>query len=47
MLINNEKATKEEIVKTIKEIEKEIGPEDVFLFYYAGHGVMSLSSKFG
>ena len=24
------------------EITKNIGPEDVFIFYYAGHGVMSL-----
>ena len=39
--ITNEQATKEVISNTIKEIEKEIGPEDVFLFYYAGHGVMS------
>ncbi|MCB9224132.1 MAG: caspase family protein [Crocinitomicaceae bacterium] len=39
--ITNEKATKEVITATIKEIEEKIGPEDVFLFYYAGHGVMS------
>jgi WD40 repeat protein len=39
--ITNDKATKEIISETILEIEKTIGPEDVFLFYYAGHGVMS------
>lgn len=39
--ITNENATKEFIQSTISEIEKQIGPEDVFLFYYAGHGVMS------
>lgn len=39
-LLNNN-ATKATILATIEEIKKEIGPEDVFLFYYAGHGVMS------
>jgi WD40 repeat protein len=39
--ITNVKATKENIRNTIEEIKEDIGPEDVFLFYYAGHGVMS------
>ena len=39
--IINENATKEIIEATILEIKSKIGPEDVFLFYYAGHGVMS------
>lgn len=39
--ITNEKATKVEIEKTLAEIKKQIGPEDVFVLYYAGHGVMS------
>lgn len=43
--ITNEQATKEVITKTIEEIRKKIGPEDVFLFYYAGHGVMSLPKE--
>ena len=43
--ITNEKATKEVIEATIEEIKKKIGPEDVFLFYYAGHGVMSLPEE--
>jgi WD40 repeat protein len=39
--ITNEGATKENIQSTIEEIKAKIGPEDVFVFYYAGHGVMS------
>lgn len=38
--IADEKATKSNISAALKEIEAEIGPEDVFVFYYAGHGVM-------
>lgn len=37
----NENATKALIMNQISEVKKLIGPEDVFLFYYAGHGVMS------
>lgn len=43
--VENAKATKTEIERIINEIEEEIGPEDVFVFYYAGHGVMSFSDK--
>lgn len=39
--ITNSKATKVEIEKTLAEIKKQIGSEDVFVLYYAGHGVMS------
>ncbi len=39
--ILNSNATKENILNIITEIKTEIGSEDVFLFYYAGHGVMS------
>jgi WD40 repeat protein/uncharacterized caspase-like protein len=39
--IHNEQATKAVISATILEIKSKIGPEDVFVFYYAGHGVMS------
>ena len=31
---------KAEIKEAVDEINKEIGPEDVFVFFYAGHGVM-------
>ncbi|MFT5823856.1 MAG: WD40 repeat protein [Crocinitomix sp.] len=40
--ILNADATKANIMATITEIKSEIGSEDVFLFYYAGHGVMSV-----
>jgi len=34
-------ATKQDIVTAINEIAAKINPEDVFVLYYAGHGVMS------
>jgi hypothetical protein len=34
-------AVKPAIVETLKKIATQAGPRDVFLFYYAGHGVMS------
>jgi WD40 repeat protein len=43
--IKDSDANKENISTIIAGIEKEIGPEDVFLFYYAGHGVMSEDKK--
>lgn len=39
--ILNKNATKKGIEAVIDEVKTEIGSEDVFLFYYAGHGVMS------
>ncbi|MEO9533201.1 MAG: caspase family protein [Crocinitomicaceae bacterium] len=45
--INNSKATKLEIEKVLEELKEKIGPEDVFVFYYAGHGVMSLADDVG
>ncbi len=33
--------TKENVLKKIEDIQKTIGPEDVFVFFYAGHGIMS------
>ena len=39
--LNDKSVTKENIAATISEIQKVIGPEDVFVFYYAGHGTMS------
>ncbi len=38
----DEKANKKEIFEALNEIAKDIGPEDVFLFYYAGHGVFNI-----
>ena len=34
-------ATKQQIISTFKEIKTKIKPQDVFIFYYAGHGVMN------
>ena len=36
----DEEVTKEKVTSKIKEIEQKMGPEDVFVFYYAGHGMM-------
>ncbi len=43
--IQNDQATKANIESTFDQINLEIGPEDVFVFYYAGHGVMSVDEK--
>jgi len=43
--IKNEDANKENILKKVAELAKKVGPEDVFLFYYAGHGVMSIENE--
>ncbi|WP_221029456.1 caspase family protein [Actomonas aquatica] len=34
-------ATRENILATLETVRREAGPRDVFVFYYAGHGVMS------
>ncbi|HAV13375.1 MAG TPA: hypothetical protein DCX06_07800 [Opitutae bacterium] len=34
-------ATRENIIATLELIKQEAGPRDVFIFYYAGHGIMS------
>ncbi len=36
----DKKVTKENVLEMVQEIATTIGPEDVFVFYYAGHGVM-------
>ncbi len=36
----NKSANKVDLHQTIRNLKSEIGPEDVFVFYYAGHGVM-------
>jgi len=43
--IKNKDANKENILKQVSELAKKVGPEDVFLFYYAGHGVMSIEKE--
>jgi hypothetical protein len=34
-------ATRENILATLEAVKREAGPRDAFIFYYAGHGVMS------
>lgn len=41
--LKNENATKAIIQESITKITEAITPNDVFVFYYAGHGVMSLA----
>jgi len=43
--LTNAEATKPAIGQVVNEISQEIGPEDVFVFYYAGHGVMSFAEN--
>jgi uncharacterized caspase-like protein len=43
--IYDEQATKENIVKGFKSIIARAKPEDVFLFYYAGHGTLDEDNK--
>ena len=43
--LKNDEANKENIFKKINELSKKVGPEDVFIFYYAGHGVMRNDDK--
>lgn len=40
-ILKDEQCTKEGILSYLNSLSKEIKPEDVFIFYYAGHGVMS------
>ncbi|HZH85896.1 MAG TPA: caspase family protein [Brumimicrobium sp.] len=42
--LEDNQATKAEIQTIFKELIKNIGPEDVFVFYYAGHGAMSVTT---
>ena len=43
----NAEVNKTAIIETIQMIKDSVGPEDVFLFYYAGHGVMNEQVKTG
>lgn len=38
--IRNDEARRETILAKLGEVVKEAGPEDLFVFYYAGHGVV-------
>ncbi|HVD99914.1 MAG TPA: caspase family protein [Cytophagaceae bacterium] len=37
----DEKATRQAVLDTLEALSKKIAPQDVFLFYYAGHGSMT------
>jgi WD40 repeat protein len=43
-ILNDSKATRKGILEEIQKIKSQARPEDVFVFYYAGHGVMSSGS---
>jgi len=43
--IKDDKANKPAITAAFEEIIAAAGPEDVFVFYYAGHGVMSVTAS--
>lgn len=43
-ILKDEQCTKEDILSYLNNWSKDIKPEDVFILYYAGHGVMSEGS---
>jgi uncharacterized caspase-like protein len=46
VFIGDEKATKEGIVSELEKIKLSASPKDVFIFYYAGHGVVNQNKDF-
>lgn len=44
--IKNNEAIRENILSKITEIAGMANPQDIFIFYYAGHGVMNTASEF-
>ncbi|MEZ4816442.1 MAG: caspase family protein [Flavobacteriaceae bacterium] len=44
--IKNNEAIRDNILSKIMEIASMANPQDIFIFYYAGHGVMSGTSEF-
>ena len=45
VFIKNTDATRESILKEFNKLISTVSQEDVFVFYYAGHGVMSMEDK--
>ena len=45
VFIKDKDATRENILKEFENLKSNTGQEDVFIFYYAGHGVMSMDYK--
>ena len=46
VFLNDEKATKEGISNELDKIKAAATPKDVFIFYYAGHGVLNEKKEF-
>lgn len=44
-LVTDDKADHDGILEAFKQVEQNAKPEDVFVFYYAGHGVISEKNK--
>lgn len=45
-LLVNDQATKDGLVREMENIKSQAGQQDVFLFYFAGHGVMNGANEF-
>lgn len=45
LVLENEQCNKETILSCLNDLSQKVKPEDVLIFYYAGHGVMSEGSK--
>ena len=46
VFLGDDKATKESISSELEKVKTTAKPQDVFIFYYAGHGVMNDKKKF-
>ena len=46
-ILINENATRQKIIQAIQDIQKESKPEDLFIFFYAGHGIALEQSSSG
>jgi len=38
--LSNKKVTRKNVLEVLENIKRKMGPEDVFVFFYAGHGIM-------
>lgn len=38
--LSNKKVTRKNVLEIVEKIKQKMGPEDVFVFFYAGHGIM-------
>ncbi|MFT5601359.1 MAG: WD40 repeat protein [Flavobacteriales bacterium] len=46
-VIYDKDANKENILRSVQDIKTKMGPEDVFIFYFAGHGMLYSDNKMG